>query len=272
MRTLSQTSKKIKALGVIVALILLLVFLNNILPSKPAERALVAVVAPFNSISLNISGFFFKAARFFTGIKDLNIENGELVRKNAELEAKIVRLGAVEEENRLFRQQLGFQEKQKIELKEAEMTGFGPHSFSHYATLNKGAKDGISENMPVIIPGNILFGRVQKTYDKYSLALLISDQSNKVNVKSESLSASGVLSGSAGGSMLLMDLIERESELNKDDLILTSGLDGVYPKDLIVGRVAEIASAGEGVFKQAFVRPSYSGFLDTKVFVIVSPR
>lgn len=268
----SLTKNKIRVFLWAVAIILLLVFLNNIFTSNPVERLVFTVLSPFSKMALDVSGVFVKIINFATTIKDLSLENNELKKENAELKAKIINLSSTEEENRLLRQQLDFQEKQQATLKEADIVSYDPYGFSHYVTLNKGLKDGISDNMTVITAGNILFGKIQKSHDRHSQVMLISDQNNKVNVKTESLTASGVLNGNAGGNMLLMDLIEREAVIKKDDLVLTSGLDGIYPKDIIVGKITEIAPAGEGVFKQAYVAPAYSGIMNTKVFVIVPPR
>jgi len=76
------------------------------------------------------------------------------------------------------------------------------------------------------------------------------------------------LAGSSG-SILIMDLIEKDAPLEEGDLIVTSGLDGTYPKNLIVGRVQEVVSQEEGIFKQAYIKPAYADFANTKLFVIV---
>src|SRR3989304_761900 len=115
--------------------------------------------------------------------------------------------------------------------------------------------------------GNNFFGKVGGGFDDFFFVFLIADKNNKVGAQSERAETSGVLSGSAG-SFLLMDLIEKNADIGAGDLILTSGLDGIYPRGLFVGRVAKISENAEGIFKQAYVTASYAGFKSTKVFVI----
>ena len=156
-------------------------------------------------------------------------------------------------------------------LLNADVVAFDPLSFTQYAVINKGMRDGVKEQMPVIMPGDVVFGRVARVHETTADVMLITDSNNKVSVKTVSEKASGVLGGARGGA-LLFDLIEKSAELSPDELVVTSGLDGVYPRGLIVGWVTKIISEEEGIFQQAHLRPAYAEALPSTVFVITGQQ
>lgn len=175
----------------------------------------------------------------------------------------------IKKENELLRGQLGVSNGPLLTLFEARVVSFDPLSAASFILIDKGARDGIVEGMPVIRPGNVLVGRVANVYEAFSHVSLLSASGNKVAVTSARHDASGVLAGAAGN-LLLLELVQKNAPLAAGDLIVTSGLDAIYPKNLAVGWVTEVQSAEEDIFKRAYVRPAYAGFSHTQIFVITN--
>ena len=261
--------KKLKIFASLAAVAALFVFLNAFSGHSAVKNILLAITSPFSRAALASSDFLFSTFKTITEIKNLSIENADLKSENRNLLAELARYKELAKEAEELRAQLGVTagEKERF-LLSAEIINYDPVSLSYSLVINRGIKDGVAEGSPVIMAGNILLGKISGVYGDFSSVLLIADKNNKVGARLERAETSGVLSGSAGSS-LLMDLIEKNADIGAGDLILTSGLDGIYPRGLVIGRVAKISENAEGIFKQAFVTASYSGFKSTRVFVIL---
>ena len=261
--------KKLKIFASLAAMAALFVFLNAFSGNSAVKNIMLAITSPFSRAALVSSDFLFSKLKTITEIKNLSVENADLKSENRDLLAELARYKDLAKEADELRAQLGVtSSKKEYLLLAAEIVNYDPVSLSYSLVINRGAKDGVSVNDPVIMAGNILLGKISGVYEDFSSVSIIADKNNKVGVRSERAETSGVLSGSAGSS-LLMDLIEKNADIASGDLILTSGLDGIYPRGLIVGRVAKISENAEGIFKQAYVTASYAGFKSTKVFVII---
>jgi rod shape-determining protein MreC len=147
-------------------------------------------------------------------------------------------------------------------------------------TINKGLADGISENMPVISQQKALVGRVIKTYKNYSEVMLISNKSSVVNVKvlqqpaasaegsGEPKEVNGVIKG-RGNSDIFLDLVPIDDQLNVNDVLVTSALEGSFPKDLLVGKINKIDKNDQNPHQQAQVHAFFYISTDN-IFVITN--
>lgn len=231
------------------------------------ENVILRAAAPFTSVMMKATDWFAEVFRIIARIKDGYAENQYLKEENRRLIGIEGAYEDLKKENNLLRAELGVLSHKAISLISAGVVSFDPLSLSHFILIDKGARDGIAVGMPVVRSGNVLAGKIAKTYFAFSQALLITEKENKVSVKSATRDASGVLSGAAGN-LLLMDFIEKKALLSIGDLVITSGLDGVYPKNLVIGWVQEVKENEENIFKQAYIRPAYAGFAHTQAFVI----
>lgn len=246
---------------------LLLLLLVRITDISFIEDVAIKVMSPFTGLTLTASDGIAGTFRAFSDLKNMSAENSVLREENQALAGERAARSDLEKENEALRRQIGVEQKIPYTLVGARVAYFDPLSFSYSAVIDAGARNGVREGMPVVMAGNIVFGKITEVHEGFSRVMLVSDVGNKVSVKTGSERASGVLSG-AQGSALLMDLVEKSAEMNEGELVVTSGLDGVYPRGLAVGWVKEVIASQEGIFKQAAVRPAFeSGFAST-VFVI----
>lgn len=260
-------SRKIQAVFVWGALAVLFIFGGMALGVTPFKNAALAVLSPFTGAMVKTVGWFSGVEGTIAQIKNGYADNERLKEENRNLTGMLGDYEDLKKENDLLRKQLQVSSSAKLNLLLANVVSFDPLLGFSAALIDKGVRDGVALGMPVVRPGNALVGKISEVYAGFSRVTLISDPDIKVSVKSAGSDTGGVLSG-AVGNMLLFDLIEKGAPLNQGDLVVTSGLDGTYPKNLVVGWVKEVVSSEVGIFKQAYLTPVYAGFAETQVFVI----
>ena len=117
--------------------------------------------------------------------------------------------------------------------------------------LNKGSRDGITVGMPVVTELGLV-GRIVAVRANFSQVLLITDTNSSVSARLQSTRAQGSVSGSAAN-QLRMTFIPLNTSIQINDVILTSGLGGNFPGDLIIGRVESIRQFEFELFQEAVV-------------------
>lgn len=249
------------------AMIALLIFFARARNTGPLENIVIRATAPFAANALYAWNAVAGLGIAASDIKNAGEEVAVLREENRRLREGSVERAALVSENAALRAQLGVGAPRSRTLADAAVIAFDPLSFTHYATINRGARDGVRAQMPVIMPGDVVFGKITAVHETTAEVMLITDGNNKASGMTASGSASGVLGGAKGGTLLL-DLIEKSAAIAQGDLIVTSGLDGVYPRGLIIGRVAEIIAQEEGIFQQAHLSAAYTETLPQTVFVI----
>lgn len=116
----------------------------------------------------------------------------------------------------------------------------GPNAVLDSITINRGYAGGARPGLPLVT--NLgLVGRVLRASPHAATALLITDPKSRVSVFGQETRASGILKGRGMDQKLEVDFVRREAPLKNGEVLVTSGLDGKYPKGLPVGRVASVA-------------------------------
>ncbi|HCS49773.1 MAG TPA: rod shape-determining protein MreC [Candidatus Aminicenantes bacterium] len=123
--------------------------------------------------------------------------------------------------------------------------------------LNKGSTDGVQKDMVVLDRRGRLVGRiVEPVSPRESRVQLISDENSGVGVLTERLRVVGILQGDSGGKCRLKYIIKTNREVMVDEEVLTSGLDGIYPSGIPVGRIVSITEDTD-LFKKIIVEPYF---------------
>ena len=131
--------------------------------------------------------------------------------------------------------------------------------------LNKGSRDGIMVGMPVVTELGLV-GRIVAVRANFSQVLLITDANSSVSARLQSTRAQGSVSGSAAN-QLRMTFIPLNTSIQINDVILTSGLGGNFPGDLIIGRVESVRQFEFELFQEAVVSSLID--FDSLEFVLV---
>lgn len=176
------------------------------------------------------------------------------------------------EENEKIKRLLGSPLPAQWQFMETRVLGL-----SEMMKIDRGQKDGIKEGM-MVISENILVGKVQKVNENNALVQLLSDANTKIPVlvkkpspdktKAEGgVQARGLLSGQ-GGEKLLLDRVLQAEDIQKGDLVITSGEEGWLP-DLLIGQIIDVAPKSAEVYQKARISPLVEIDKLRIVFVVV---
>lgn len=126
--------------------------------------------------------------------------------------------------------------------------------FFRLLIINKGSDDGIRPNYAVVSPLGII-GKIQSVTGCQSVVQLITDSRSQFSVLIQRTRTKAMLYGSLDGTLTIRR-IPRRLEIFKDDMVVTSGLAGIFPKGFPVGKVARIDKENYGLFQSVTLEPS----------------
>lgn len=216
--------------------------------TTPVQKAI-------NSVSKGVRNFF----SHFGDVTALNEQNKELTNKIARLEENLERSNAYKIENERLRNLLNLKDTYKdFELMAANVIGRDSSRWFLSLTLDKGSKDGIKMT-DTVITNDGLVGHITDLGPDWSRVTSILDSQSTVSVVVERTEDIAMVDGDidlSESGLCKMTYIPKDSTLTIGDNIKTSGLGGVYPKGLNVGKIEEIHSDNQGVSQYAVVSPS----------------
>lgn len=178
-------------------------------------------------------------------VQSLALQNRDLVAQNEGYAIRLHTLASVENDNQALRAQLGLKSSVPYPIISAEALYQVVDPYMRKLVLNMGSHNGVQLGQPVMTHDGLL-GQITDVQINTSEVTLITD--TKVNVPvmvQRNPSVRGFISGDKSEGFLELRIFNQESaDLQKDDLLVTSGLDGLYPANIPVAKVANIAQAG----------------------------
>jgi rod shape-determining protein MreC len=136
----------------------------------------------------------------------------------------------------------------------ATVIGRDPSPFYRYVIINVGSNDNILPGMPVVTEKGLV-GRVDAVIAEAARVQLITDSDSEVNITLPASNTEAILVGSTSGDLFL-DMIPQDAAIQTGDVVLTSGLGGGYPANLIIGQVVSLRNLDYELFQQATIQPS----------------
>jgi rod shape-determining protein MreC len=195
------------------------------------------------------------------------IEKERLQKQVDLLKNKIVLTKEIYMENARLKEALAFKQKSQLRVIAARVIGRAPDSWSSVVIIDKGIDSGIKHGMAVINYLGLL-GRVVETTAFASKVMLINDPSLGVSAIVQRSRQEGLASGTLGTN-LIMRYLPEGSDVKVGDVIITSGLNAVYPKGILIGKVIDIGKEFSGLSSYAIVRPSVNLANIEEVLVVV---
>jgi rod shape-determining protein MreC len=135
--------------------------------------------------------------------------------------------------------------------------------------IDKGSNDGVFVGMPVE-GARGLVGMIYHTTRQSALVILITDSSSRVPARLGASRATGMLGGGGLGGNMVMEWISLEARIERGELVTTSGLGGMFPPGLIIGRVFDVERREAELFQRAIVQPAVDFSALEIVFVITN--
>jgi rod shape-determining protein MreC len=135
----------------------------------------------------------------------------------------------------------------------AEVVGRDPSGWFKAIMINRGTDDGVAKGMPVISPEGIV-GQVVTASYHYSKVMLMVDRSSAIDALVQDNRTRGIVAGETDETCRFKYVL-RKAEVNVGDTVVSSGLDGLFPKGLRIGAVKEISKDEPGIFQDVQVEP-----------------
>jgi rod shape-determining protein MreC len=189
-----------------------------------------------------------------TDLARLRQQNAQLEAEISRLQTQVIDLQQQVTEVEILSALLDFARAQPQNVyKAASVISRDPRPFMKYVIINLGSNDGVLSGMPVVSAEGLV-GHVVAVNANGARVKLITDPSSSVDIRIQPAGADAILNGSIT-SDLSLDIIPQEAEVQPGDLILTSGLGGGYPPNIIVGQIASVRTQATALFQQAAVHP-----------------
>jgi rod shape-determining protein MreC len=174
-------------------------------------------------------------------------ENRELRQKISELQQDKNRYVEIELENDRLRKILKLMSEKPSYVTAARVFARDPTNWFKILWINKGADDGVAKDMVAVSPAGPV-GKIHRVLDNGANIILITDVNSSVAVRMQTSRIEGILVG-RGGDSCYLKYVSKEADVNVGDRIITSGLDGIYPKGLLIAYVSKVIKEGEDLFQ-----------------------
>lgn len=260
--------------------VLSVAFLGIIIFSVKSNSSIISsgvgsVISPLQKIIYNANDKLKESFDFFINFSKVKQENEELAAKNAELENKLIEYNRMKDENQTLREMFEYSEaNENYNYLGCNIVGYSGGNISNGYVIDKGTNDGVKKDMIVITPQGLV-GKVTKAENSYSIVQTILNENIAVASMVESTrETTGVLQGvtdNKNKNLTMLSNIPIDSEIKEGDVILTSGLGGMYPKEIRIGEVVSIEVDSVGIMKKAVVKP-YVDFNKLEGLFVVVPK
>ncbi len=198
------------------------------------------LLAPFLTSGSGIRKQITSVRSGLKSLDQLEHENSGLQVENRELRATNQSLRDVEHEVNRLRHALNYRERSVFKLIAAEMVARDSSTWWRTVTINRGRRDGIETDMPVVTDEGLI-GKTTSVSDVISVVLLVSDENCRVAASVEGSREQGIVSGERVTSGLTprldLNFLSKQADLKPGQKVYTSGVGGVFPSGLLIGVV-----------------------------------
>ena len=184
---------------------------------------------------------------------ELRTRNIQLENEVAQLQSEIISLQQEISDSQGLEALLGYASKNpQYQPMAASIIGRDPSPFLQYVIIDQGSDNGVRKGMPVITQAGLV-GRIDSVIAGASRVQLITDPGAIVNVKLQTQKVDAQLVGSITGELNL-EMVPQDTVLQTGDVVLTSGLGGSFPKDILIGQVISIRKLENDLFQSATIQ------------------
>jgi len=213
--------------------------------------------------------FLKNSADYFSSLSRLEEENTRLRRVQLSNAETILRTQQLEAENERLRKLLDVRDRQKVNGRVAQIIYAARDPFSRRVIVDKGQQDKISAGQPVVDDAGII-GQVTRVFPFVSEITLITDKDQAVPVQILRTGQRSVVFG-LGNGQLELRYLPANADVQNGDTLVTSGLDGIFPRGLPVARVVHIERDTSYSFARIYCAPT-AGVENFGEIMVLDPR
>ncbi len=188
-------------------------------------------------------------------VTTLQQHNAQLEAENSQLQVQIVQLQQQVTESQLLATLVDY-ERRHVDntYVAASVIARDVSPFMHYVIIDRGSDDGLRKGMPVVTQQGLV-GNIAAVTAAAARIQLINDPGSNINVVLQQSGVTAVLSGLITGEIQL-DRISQNAAVQPGDLVMTSGLGGNYPADIVIGQVVTVRKEASSLFQTASIQPA----------------
>lgn len=242
---------------------------RNTLFENGVERIAISLISPFQMLVSASFAWCTDIWRVYFATVSAGEENSELKRALALAMEAQNRCRELELENNRLRMFIAFDNGSENVLIASKVIGRDPSPWFQTLIINKGADDGIIKGLPVLVSEGVV-GQIIEVFEKFSKVLLITDRSSSVDALVQRSRSRGIVQGN-NTALCFFKYALRKDEIEKGDIIISSGMDQVFPKGLRIGEVLDIKKENSDLFQMIFIRTFVDFAKLEEVIVSVAP-
>lgn len=239
-----------------------------------AENAVEGVATPGQSAVSGTGNWFSNLFRYFGSLKALRTENEALKQANVALDKRLRDAQGLELENAELRKMLDLQKTEpQLDLIAAAVIAKDPSNWYGTFTINRGTDHGLKEGQAILTAEKALVGKISRVGSDWAEVVTVLDSECAVGALIERSKDVGVLEGDSSlrfQSRCRLGYLSRDADIQNGDYIETSGMGGVYPKGLLIGKILEIKEDNTNMSKYAIVEPVVNFSKLNQVFVLLN--
>ena len=237
-------------------------------PIHSVRGAVSVVTTPVRVLGSLVATPFNAAGNVMGNLTASQETLSELREQNAELTAQVAELSESKKTSERLESLLNLQSTYSLTSTAARIIGTSSDAWSRAVTIDKGTAAGFSCGMAVCNSGGVI-GQIVEVSATTSTVQLITDEGSGVSAMIQSTRAQGMLQGQPDGSLRL-SYVSTESDVKVGDIVITSGIGGVYPKGLPLGTVSSVEKSDNDVYYTIVVRAQSTAENNEEVLVITS--
>ena len=260
-----------------VALLLFIVILSFLLmlpqfQKRPRyyffERPFILLFFPIQKVFTGVIDGIDTIWDDYINLRDVKTENDKLKKEIEILRSRSLQYQEALMANERLHRLLEFKESIPIKTLSAKVIGKDPTGWFKTILLDRGERDGIKRNMGVISAAGVV-GQVIRTAPNFSQVLLIIDPSSAIATMVQRIRAEGI--GEGRGNHLYLKYITNLADVQVGDAVVTSGLEGIYPKGLLIGSVGRVEKKEASLFQDIEVTPAVDFSAIAEVLIVMVP-
>ena len=261
-------------------LVLSVTFLGIIIFSLNSNSNIISsgagsVITPLQKIVYTVNEKIKGSLDFFLNFSKVKEENDLLKAENIELENKLVEYDNIKQENERLREMFDYSKtKDTYDYVAVNVVGYSGGNFTEGYIIDKGINDGIAKEM-VVVTSEGLVGKVTRAESNYAIVQSILNENIAVSGMVQSTrDSSGIIKGYSNSKeegLIQMYNLPIDSKVKEGDVILTSGLGRIYPKEIKIGKVVSVEVDNVKVMKNAIIEP-YINFEKLEELFVVIPK
>lgn len=240
---------------------------------NPFDRAVLRICSPLQAAVTGAVSGIHRGWRRYVYLVGVEKENERLRRENQrqwlaikDSQRQLMRL-------RHYEQLLGFRNARRVETIGVRVIGRDASPFVRVLRVRVDRGQGaLRPNLPVVTADGVV-GKIGRTYGSYSDVILAVDPKSTIDVVIQRTGSRGLLRGIDGTNRYVcrIEYLLQKEEVRVGDLVVTTGVAGVFPKDLPVGRISRVTRRTYGLYQEVEVIPAVDFSALEEMLVILSP-